>query len=355
MSAQWNIPRRAFLLTAGTGMLAAALPRAALSHASAGGRPVTTIKPRRLAAGDTVGLINPAGATFVRSDLALVVETLSALGLSARPGNHVLDRYGYLAGTDAARAADVNAMFADDSVNAVLAVRGGWGCNRILPLLEYDAIREHPKLLMGYSDITSLLVALYARCGMVTFHGPVGTSTWNQFSLGYFRRVVMEGEAATFRNPASSGDNLVQTRDRVDTITPGEARGILVGGNLSVLAAMIGSPYLPSWKNVLLFLEDDNEPVYRIDRMLTQLRLAGVLEQLSGFIFGKCTNCGPGEGYGSLTLEEVFADHIAPLRIPAFAGAMIGHIENKFTMPIGIEADMDADKGTITMRERAVE
>jgi len=147
----------------------------------------------------------------------------------------------------------------------------------------------------------------------------------------------------------------VQTRDRVDTITPGKARGILVGGNLSVLAAMIGSPYLPSWKNVLLFLEDDNEPVYRIDRMLTQLRLAGVLEQLSGFIFGKCTNCGPGEGYGSLTLEEVFADHIAPLRIPAFAGAMIGHIENKFTMPIGIEADMDADKGTITMRERAVE
>jgi len=147
----------------------------------------------------------------------------------------------------------------------------------------------------------------------------------------------------------------VQTRDRVGTITPGKARGILVGGNLSVLAAMIGSPYLPSWKNVLLFLEDDNEPVYRIDRMLTQLRLAGVLEQLSGFIFGKCTNCGPGEGYGSLTLEEVFADHIAPLRIPAFAGAMIGHIENKFTMPIGIEADMDADKGTITMRERAVE
>jgi muramoyltetrapeptide carboxypeptidase len=141
----------------------------------------------------------------------------------------------------------------------------------------------------------------------------------------------------------------------VDTITPGKARGVLVGGNLSVLAAMIGSPYLPSWKNVLLFLEDDNEAVYRIDRMLTQLRLAGVLEQLSGFIFGKCTNCGPGEGYGSLTLEEVFADHIAPLRIPAFAGAMIGHIENKFTMPIGVEADMDADKGTITMRERAVE
>jgi muramoyltetrapeptide carboxypeptidase len=355
MPPQWKIPRRAFLLTAGAGMLGTAVPLAALPRASAGERPVTTVKPRRLAAGDTVGLINPAGATFARSDLSLVIETLAALGLTARPGEHVLDRYGYLAGTDAARASDLNAMFADDAVKAILAVRGGWGCNRILPLLDYDAIRSHPKVLMGYSDITSLLVAVYARSGMVTFHGPVGTSTWNQFSLGYFRRVVMEGEAATFRNPTSPGDNLVQTRDRIDVITPGTARGVLVGGNLSVLAAMIGSTYLPSWKNVLLFLEDDNEPVYRIDRMLTQLRLAGVLEQLSGFVFGKCTNCGPGEGYGSLTLEEVFADHIAPLRIPAFSGAMIGHIENKFTIPIGIEADMDADNGTLTMRERAVE
>jgi len=349
MSAQWKIPRREFLFTTGAGIVGAALPRA-----RAGERTATTVKPRRLAAGDTVGLINPAGATFVRSDLALVTDTLAALGLSARPGNHVLDRYGYLAGTDAARAADVNALFADDSVNAVLAVRGGWGCNRILPLLDYDAIRAHPKLLMGYSDITSLLVAVYARCRMVTFHGPVGTSTWNRFSLEYFRRVVMEGEEVMFQNPASPGDNLVQTHDRIDVITPGKTRGILVGGNLSVLAAMIGSPYLPSWKDVVLFLEDDNEPVYRIDRMLTQLRLAGVLEQLSGFVFGKCTNCGPGEGYGSLTLEEVFADHIAPLHIPAFSGAMIGHIENKFTMPIGIEADMDADRGTLTMRERAV-
>lgn len=350
MSSPWRIPRREFLLTAGAGVLGAALPRA-----SAGARTGTTLKPRRLVAGDTVGLINPAYATFARSDLALVTETLAVLGLIARPGEHVLDRYGYLAGTDAVRAADVNAMFADDTVSAIFAVRGGWGCNRILHLLDYDAIRAHPKLLMGYSDITSLLVAVYARCGMVTFHGPVGTSTWNQFSLGYFRRVVMEGEAVTFRNPTSPGDNLVQTRDRIDIITPGKARGVLVGGNLSVLAAMIGSPYLPSWKDVLLFLEDDNEPVYRIDRMLTQLRLAGVLQQLSGFIFGKCTNCGPGgEGYGSLTLEEVFADHIAPLRIPAFAGAMIGHIENKFTVPIGIEADMDADEGILTMRESAV-
>ena len=349
MSSPWRIPRREFLLTAGAGVLGAALPRTS-ARAQAG----TILKPRRLTAGDTVGLINPAGATFARSDLALVIETLAVLGLTAKPGEHVLDRYGYLAGTDAARAADVNAMFADDTVSAVLAVRGGWGCNRILHLLDYDTIRAHPKLLMGYSDITSLLIAVYARCGMVTFHGPVGTSTWNQFSLGYFRRVVMEGEAVTFQNPTSPGDNLVQTHDRIDIITPGKARGVLVGGNLSVLAAMIGSPYLPSWKDVLLFLEDDSEPVYRIDRMLTQLRLAGVLQQLSGFIFGKCTNCGPGEGYGSLTLDEVFADHIAPLRIPAFAGAMIGHIENKFTVPVGIEADMDADKGILTMRESAV-
>jgi muramoyltetrapeptide carboxypeptidase len=315
----------------------------------------TVRKPPRLREGDTVGLVNPAGATYVREDLDVVTDTLRALGLSWKFGAHVTDRYGYLAGTDANRAADLNAMFADPDVDAIMAVRGGWGCNRLLHLLDYESIARHPKILVGYSDITSLLVACQAKTGLVTFHGPVGTSTWNQFSVGYFKRVLMEGSMECFRNPRGTGDALAQTRDRVHTITPGKARGVLIGGNLTVLTAMLGSPYLPPWDRVILFLEDDSEHIYRIDRMLTQLRLAGVLGALAGVVFGKCTECGPGGGgYGSLTLEDVYADIIAPFPIPAFAGAMIGHIENKFTVPLGIEAEMDATEGTVTLLESAV-
>jgi muramoyltetrapeptide carboxypeptidase len=313
------------------------------------------IRPPRLKEGDTVGLINPAGATFDPSDITLVTGSLAALGLKVSPGTHVLDRYGYLAGRDEDRAADVNAMFADPAVDAILAVRGGWGCNRILPLLDYASIARHPKILAGYSDITSLLVAIHAKTGLVTFHGPVGTSTWNRFSVEFFRSVLMAGGTPTMENPQVVGDNLVATKDRIETITPGTARGVLIGGNLSVLTAMLGSPYLPDWDGVILFLEEDGEQIYRVDRMITQLKLAGVLERLAGFVMGKCTGCDPGPGYGSLTLPEVLNDHIRPLGIPAFAGAMIGHIENKFTVPVGSPAEIDASKGTLTLLEPAVE
>lgn len=315
---------------------------------------LSLIKPPRLKPGDTVGLINPAGATFVSADIQVVQESLAALGLKSKLGKHALDRYGYLGGTDEARAADVNAMFADKEVNAILCVRGGWGCNRILPLLNYDVMRKNPKIICGYSDITSLLVAIYAKTGLVTFHGPVGISTWNQFSLNYFKKILFDGETPTMENPKTIGDNLAQTKDRVGTITKGRARGRLVGGNLSVLTAMIGSEFLPHWKNHILFLEETDENIYRIDRMLTQLKLAGVLSRISGVVFGKCTKCEPGTGYGSLTLEEVFNDHLKPLGIPAFAGAMIGHVENKFTVPVGCEAEIDAEAGTIRLLEAAV-
>ena len=341
--------RRRFLQAAGATLATTGLlPAVTLSSAP------EILKPMRLRAGDTVGLINPAGATYVRSDLDLVTESLAALGLRTKIGAHCADRYGYLAGTDAARAADVNSMFVDPGVQAIMAVRGGWGCNRIMDLINYGAVASHPKILVGYSDITSLLVGLYAKTGLVTFHGPVGTSTWNQFSVNYFKHVLMDGAAETFANPRITGDNLTQTRDRILTITPGKARGRLVGGNLSVLTAMLGSSFVPDWEQVILFLEDDGEHIYRVDRMLTHLRLAGVLGRIAGIVIGKCTGCDPGEGYGSLTLEDVYADIIAPFRIPAFAGAMIGHIENKFTIPVGIQAEIDAVAGTITMLEGAV-
>lgn len=243
-------------------------------------------------------------------------------------------------------------MFENPDVDAVLALRGGWGCNRILPLLDYALIREHPKILMGYSDVTSLLVALYSRSGLVTFHGPVGISTWNDFSVEHARRVLYDGSLSTMANPRRLVRLGHPVRDRVHTIRSETARGRLVGGNLSVLVSMIGSPYLPEWDRHLLFLEDIGEDAYRIDRMLTQLSLAGILPKLAWIVFGKCTNCDADEP--SLTLTQVLEDHFRPLRIPCFYGSMIGHITDKFTVPVGVEAEIDAATGVIRLLEPAV-
>lgn len=352
----WKGTRREFggVLAVGMGTLAAP-SSARASGGQVAGSPAAVVKPRALRPGDKVALINPAGATTLRMELEIIRESMEALGLRVKLPREPLRRYGYLAGSDEERAAEFNEQFADSSVKAVLAVRGGWGCARILPLIDFDLVRRNPKILVGYSDVTALLLAVHARTGLVTFHGPVGLGPWNSFTVDYFRRVLFAGEAVLYQNPQEKGDYLTQVHDRVQTIRPGKATGRLLGGNLTVLAALMGTPYLPDWDKAILFLEDVNENIYRIDRCLTQLRLAGVLEQISGFIFGQCTECGPGEGYGSLTLEQVFDDHLLPLGIPAWSGAMIGHIANKFTLPEGIAAEIDARKGTIQLLEPAVE
>ena len=336
-----KVNRREFLKLMGLTLLATYLPAAAKSNPS----PQSILKPPRLKVGDTVGLVSPA--SFVdKETLQEFTKVLSQLGLKVKTGAHILDQYGYLAGRDADRAADVNAMFADASIQALLTMGGGWGCNRILPLLDYELIRRNPKIIMGYSDVTSLVLAIYARSKVVTFHGPMGTSTWNPYSVDYVQRILFTGEALTLRNLPNTP---------VETITPGKVRGRLVGGNLSVLAAMVGSPYLPEWNQSILFVEDTGEDIYRIDRLLTQLQLAGILKQLAGFIFGRCTKCTKGEGNEpSLTLPQVLSDRIRPLGIPAWYGSMIGHIKNKFTLPIGAEVEIDASKGTIQLLEASV-
>lgn len=313
------------------------------------------LKPSRLRPGDTVGLVNPASATFVTQDLDLACDVVTALGLKAKRGAHVLARYGYLAGRDQDRAADLMAMFADPLVKGIVAVRGGWGCARLLPHLDFELIRRHPKVLVGYSDVTALLLAIHARTGLVTFHGPVGISSWPEFSVAYWRQTIFDGEAVTMANPSDKGEQLVQTEYRVRTLTPGKARGRLLGGNLTVLSHLVGTPYLPEWDGAILFLEDVGEDIYRIDRMLTQLGQAGILKKIAGFVFGTCKDCKPGgDGYGSLTLEEVLGDHIAPLGVPAYDGAAFGHLGKQFTLPVGVEAELDAEAGTIRLLERAV-
>jgi muramoyltetrapeptide carboxypeptidase len=303
------------------------------------------IKPPRLKIGDTIGLINPAGFSYPQ-EIAPILPILSQLGFRVKLGEHIFDRYGYLGGTDHDRASDVNLMFADPSVNAILAVQGGWGCNRILPLIDYTLIRNHPKIIMGFSDITSLLIAIYTKTKIVTFHGPVGISNWTEFTINSFQQVVLKND----KNPTLANPSHI----KVETITPGKVKGELIGGNLSVLTAMIGSVYLPFWQNKILFVEEVGEDIYRVDRMLTQLRLAGILEQISGFIFGQCTNCKPEKPQESLTLSQVLTDHIQPLKIPAWYGSAIGHISDIFTLPLGIEVEINAHNGTIKLLESAV-
>jgi muramoyltetrapeptide carboxypeptidase len=342
--------RRQLLELGGAAIVAGSLPALVESAAAA----EAVLKPKRLKKGDLVGLINPAGATFHPDRAEIAQEVMAALGLRTRFGDHLLDRYGYLAGRDEDRAADVNTMFADPEVRAVLALRGGWGCNRLLPLLDYEMIRNNPKIIMGMSDITGLLLGIYAKTDLVTFHGPTGNSSWSEFTTDQARRVLFDGEAISMHNPSGTADRLVQVENRVLTITSGTARGPLLGGNLTVLTALMGSSYLPDFDGCILFLEDVREEVYRVDRMLTQLKLAGVLGRINGLVFGRCTDCDPSRSYGSLTLREVLTDHIAPLGIPAWYGSMIGHIKDKFTIPLGVQAEIDADAGSFKLLEPAV-
>jgi muramoyltetrapeptide carboxypeptidase len=328
----------------------------AVSAKSGPAQSSAVIKPPRLRQGDAIGLFSPAGATFHQDQIDLVLDAVKALGFVPRLAPHATERYGYLAGSDDVRAADVNDLFADPTIAALMPIHGGWGSARILPHLDYDVIRANPKVLVGFSDITALLLGIYSQTRLITFHGPHGITSWREGQIDPLRRVVIEGEALTYTNPllAEDQDRLMRVRGRVQTITPGQASGPLLGGNLSVLSGIVGSSYMPNTDGAILFLEDVGEAPYRVDRMLTQLKLAGILDHLTGFIFGQCTHCSPGETYGSLTLEQILEDHIKPLGIPAWSGAWIGHVEPIWTLPIGSRVTVDAGSGTIQMESAAV-
>lgn len=336
-------------------MLPLCAPLAAWAQAPQAVPAPPLIKPRRLRPGDTVALVNPSGAIYERAPYEIATESLRALGFQVKEAPHLRARYGHFAGTDAQRAGDINAMFADPAVHGILAMTGGSGGGRILPLIDYDNIRRNPKFLGGYSDLTALINAVQRQTGLVTFHCPMGASEWNAFSIGWLRGAAMDGELLKLANPTDRDDNLVPKTARITTLRPGTARGPLVGGNLAVLSAMAGSKYYPRFDGAILFLEEVNEYIYRVDRMLSTLKLSGALDRLSGVVLGAFTNCGPGDGnYGTLTLDEVFDDYFKPLNVPVFSGALFGHIRRKFTLPVGLPVEMDATAGTVRFLEAAV-
>lgn len=346
--------RRQFLTTA---MVAASLLPLLHTPRVWSNTPPTLLKPPRLQPGDRVGIISPASATFLREQLHVVMDAVKGLGLVPVPAPHVLSRYGYLAGRDQERADDINRFFADPTIAALLPIQGGWGSSRVLPYLNYDRIRQSPKIIVGFSDLTALLLGIHAQTGLVTFHGPNGLTAWRPDQTDPFRRVLFEGEPMQFQNSRASEDRdrLMAVRFRTQTITTGQTQGRLLGGNLSVLSGIVGSPYMPNLEGAILFVEDVGEDIYRIDRLMTHLKLAGVFDRLAGFIFGQCTRCVPATGsHGSLTLEDVVWGHIQPLGIPAWYGAMIGHVEPILTLPLGIQVKVDSDRGVIQMLESAV-
>ena len=310
--------------------------------------------PKRLKKGDTVRMVAPASAVLDRHHVLIAKESFEALGFNVELGEYVFGRHGYLSGTDAERAEDVNKAFADDSVDAVIAVRGGWGCNRILPLLDYDMIRANNKVLLGYSDITSLMNALYVKTGMVSFHGPNGFSYWADFQAQQFRDVIMDGKSTTMRNYKEKEETLTMMSNRTTTVNSGTAQGVLVGGNLTVLTSLCGTPYFPDLKGKILMLEDVGENIYRIDRFLSQLQLAGHLEGVAGIVFGHCTECDPGGGFGSFTLHEVFEHYFKPLGVPTYTGAQFGHIRDNHILPVGHVVELDADAATLKLLGSAV-
>ena len=339
--------RRKFVSLIGVSTVSIPLMSAAIEHNNENPL-LPSIKPARLKKGDTVAISSPAGAVWDENLVEEFTQILTGLGLKVVVGKTVFERYGFLAGTDDFRAKELNDFFADKSIKAIFSAKGGWGCARILDKLDYSIIQGNPKVIIGFSDITSLLNAIYAKTGLITFHGPVGNSSWGEFSMRYVKEILFDGKKSLLAGP------IFNKAEHPVTIKGGKAVGGLVGGNLSVLAGMMGSNYLPDWNNKILFLEETAEEPYRLDRMMTQLKLAGVLGKIKGIVFGKCVKCDAEEPEKAFTFMEVLEQNIKPLGIPAFYGAMIGHIENKYTLPIGVQVEMDADEGTIKLLEQAV-
>lgn len=309
-------------------------------------------RPKRLKPGQTIALISPSSG-LSSDQINKAVANMESLGLKTRLGKYAGALNGFLAGTDAQRVEDIHWAFGDKSIDAVWCLRGGYGLSRILPMIDYRIIRANPKLFIGYSDITALHVTAHRRTGLVTAHGPVATSTFSDYAKGHVVRTLFDAVAPD--RIELSPDNVANTSLLYKTrvITPGKARGALIGGNLSLLTAMAGTPYaLKDVKGKILFTEDVGEKPYRIDRMFTQLKQSVDLRSCSGIALGIFSDCDAPEG--SPTVIEVVKDQLVGLGIPVIYGLSFGHIRDQFTLPLGIRAELDTSNSTLTLLESAV-
>jgi muramoyltetrapeptide carboxypeptidase len=314
------------------------------------------LKPPRLNAGDTIALVAPASAPPDPKAIDRSEEALERLGFKIKLAPNVRRRLGFLAGTDRERAGDLMRMFADNKVKAIVCVRGGYGSSRLVPLLDYRVIRENPKIFVGYSDITSLHCAFLVYSRLISFHGPMLNS---DFIKKDFPGFTLQSFLRTLTQPAAAGGISAGYKGKtISILRRGTASGPLIGGNISLLCATLGTPYQPSFKKSILFFEDLDEVPYRFDRMLTHLLNAGLLQQVAGIAIGVNANCYDPKAKGAReyrqTLEDVFRERLLPLKVPIVSGLPFGHIPLNATLPVGLRATLDAVKGDLVFTEPAV-
>jgi len=330
-----------------------AFPAASQSRPGGGAPPL--VKPPRLKPKALVGLIAPGG---IVSDSLIqnCVANLEALGFDVRVGRNIRAQHGGYAGTVDERLEDLHDMFSHREVAAIWTARGGSGALGLLARIDYALIRRKPKIFIGYSDITALHLALLRHAGLVTFHGPVASSTFSEFSVSNMLRILTE--PGTKRVLAIADENLALSDEmpqfRPRTFRAGIAEGRLVGGNLSLLCATVGTPYGIHGHGHLLFLEEVGEAPYRIDRMLIQLQLARMLPDASGVVMGVFQKCEPADADPSLSLAETLTERMAEVRAPSAYGFSFGHIPRQVTIPVGIRARLDTEMRTLTLLEPAV-
>lgn len=306
------------------------------------------IKPRALRKGDTIGVIGPSSPT-PSERIEPSIEKIKELGFNVIAGDSCYGVHGYLSGRDELRAKDVNEMFRNKNIDGIWCIRGGYGTPRILDMIDYELIRMNPKVFIGYSDITALHIAINQKAELVTFHGPMASTELfydlDNFTRESLIRSIMETEPLGLLNNPNDVE--------IGTLLPGKCEGVLTGGNLSLLAITIGTPYEIDTKGKVLFLEDIDEAPYRIDGMLTQLRLSGKLNDAAGFVLGNWNNCVAKEPEKSLTLMEVFEEIIAPLGKPTIYNFAAGHCNTMITLPLGVHVTLDAFTKELIIDESA--
>ncbi|MBL7175968.1 MAG: LD-carboxypeptidase [Desulfobacteraceae bacterium] len=297
-----------------------------------------SVKPQRLRQGHEIGIIAPAGPVN-QSEIQPAIDLLVSAGYGVVLASHLFHRDGYTAGDDDARLEDLHSMFHNEDVRVIFCARGGYGTLRLLDRIDYDLIRSSPKIFVGYSDITALLLAIYKKTGLITFHGPVVkefTKNSNR-NLNLFFDLVSSKEV--LRLDLSGGTALL----------PGKTRGNLLGGNLSLITRLIGTPFMPSMRGALLFIEETGEPLYRVDRMLTHLKLSGLLNEVAGLITGRFIDCGD-----ISDINHLITDTVSDFDFPVVSGLPVGHGTENVTLPLGLQADLDTDHMTLSFVESHV-
>ncbi|MCX8056798.1 MAG: LD-carboxypeptidase [Ignavibacteria bacterium] len=309
------------------------------------------IKPPHLKKGDLIGLISPASTPDNLERINEGVKYFERLGYRVIVGKNVGRYRGYLAGTDEERLEDLHSMFSNKEVKAIFCVRGGYGSIRLLDKIDYNLIKRNPKIFVGYSDITSLQLAIFHKTGLVSFSGPMAAVDFagevNSFTEEVFWRMVTSTKPfGKLKNPES---------DRICCLTSGEAKGILLGGNLSLVVSLLGTPFLPKFDKAILFLEEIEEKPYRIDRFFAQMKLAKIFDKVSGIILCSFTDCEETDpNKKSLSLNDVVGDYFEKLKKPVFYNLIYGHVNPKNTIPIGIRAAIDCKKCSVEITEACV-